>query len=117
MGPEEGVEVVTDRGFAWDVLARKIGADPFLVSADTEAVFLDLSTPNQPVIKRASPEALEKQSFAAASMGPTIAVGGQLAQLTDKTVAIGKLADLDPVVAGSKGTSTSTDAIGVTFHE
>lgn len=116
-GDLEGVEAVIDKDFASELLAREIGADLFIAATDTEGVFLDWGTPDQRVIKLASPEALAKHSFAAGSMGPKVAAACQFARKTGKTAAIGRLADLDAMVAGDKGTLISTDATGITFHD
>ncbi|MBY5935038.1 carbamate kinase [Tateyamaria omphalii] len=116
-GDLEGVEAVIDKDFASALLAREIGADLFISATDAEAVFLDWGTPDQRAIKIASPDALERHSFAAGSMGPKVAAACQFVRKTGKTAAIGSLSDLSGMVAGKRGTLISTDVTGITFHD
>ena len=109
-----GVEAVIDKDFASELLARELGADLFVMLTDAPAVCEGWGTPQQRSIRKASPQALEKMSFAAGSMGPKVDAACRFATRTGKTAAIGSLAELGRIVAGDAGTTVSTQATGIT---
>ena len=111
-----GVEAVIDKDLASELLARNIGADLFIAATDAEAVFVDWGTPTQRGIKSASPHALAAFDFAAGSMGPKVDAACQFATRTGKVAAIGALADLEGIVAGTHGTTVATDADPIAYY-
>jgi len=104
-----GVESVTDKDLASELLARELDADLFIMATDADAVYLDWGTPEARGIKRASPALMAQYEFAAGSMGPKVQAACQFAELTGKTAAIGALADLPQILKGNAGTTISKD--------
>jgi carbamate kinase len=102
-----GVECVIDKDFASELLARELNADLFVMLTDADAVYLDWGKPTQKAIRRASPTALEKLPFAAGSMGPKVTAACRFAAATGKSAAIGALADLNAIIAGTAGTTVT----------
>ena len=102
-----GVECVIDKDLASELLARTLRVDLFVMLTDADAVYLDWGKPAQKAIRRASPSALAKVSFAAGSMGPKVDAACRFAKATGKTAAIGALADLSAIIAGQAGTTVS----------
>jgi hypothetical protein len=98
-----GVECVIDKDLASELLARELGADVFVMLSDVDAVYVDWGTPAQRAIRRASPDALERLSFAAGSMGAKVQAACRFAQATGRTAAIGALADVERIIAGDGG--------------
>ena len=111
-----GVEAVIDKDFASELLARDLEADLFIMATDAEAVFVDWGTPQQKGIRRASPEAMKDFDFPAGSMGPKVDAACQFAELTGKAAAIGALADLPQIVAGTAGTTVTKEAAELVWH-
>lgn len=111
-----GIEAVIDKDLASELLARDLDADLFIMATDAEAVYVDFGKPSQKGIHRASPAALASYEFPAGSMGPKVDAACQFAEATGKTAAIGALADLPGIVAGTKGTLVSRDETGISFH-
>ena len=102
-----GVECVIDKDLASELLARTLRVDLFVMLTDADAVYVDWGKPTQKAIRRASPAALAKMSFAAGSMGPKVDAACRFAKATGKTAAIGALADLSAILAGTAGTTVS----------
>jgi carbamate kinase len=108
-----GVECVIDKDLASELLARELEADLFVMLTDADAVYLDWGKPTQRPIRRASPAALAGTSFAAGSMGPKVDAACRFVNATGKKAAIGALADLEQIIAGTAGTTISSDATGI----
>ncbi len=108
-----GVEAVIDKDLCSELLARELDADLFVMLTDAEAVYLDWGTPQQRAIRRATPASLAAVPFAAGSMGPKVAAACRFAEETGKTAAIGALADLSAIIAGTAGTTISIDGEGI----
>ncbi|MFP3505943.1 carbamate kinase [Burkholderia sp. SIMBA_062] len=108
-GGYRGVEAVVDKDRSAALLAREIGADLFVIATDVSGVYLGWGTPLARTIRRASPQALEGMGFAAGSMGPKVEAACEFARLTGRRAAIGALADIERLVAGTAGTSISCD--------
>jgi carbamate kinase len=100
-----GVEAVIDKDLASELLAREIDADLFVMATDVDAVYDGWGTTEQRRLDRATPEELRSRPFAAGSMGPKVAAACQFVENTGKRAAIGSLADIDAIVAGTAGTS------------
>jgi carbamate kinase len=110
-----GVECVIDKDLASELLARELGADLFVMLTDADAVYCDWGKPTQKAIRRASPAALASMTFAAGSMGPKVTAACRFAKSTGKRAAIGALADLESILAGTAGTTVAGDETGVVY--
>jgi carbamate kinase len=100
-----GAEVVIDKDRASALLARELEADLFVMATDVAAVYRDFGTPQQTAIDRATASDLAGGSFAAGSMGPKVEAAVDFVQRTGKRASIGTLADLEALVAGTRGTN------------
>ena len=100
-----GAEVVIDKDRASALLARELEADLFVMATDVAAVYRDFGTPQQAAIERATASELASGSFAAGSMDPKVEAAVDFVQRTGKRAAIGTLADLEALVAGTRGTN------------
>jgi carbamate kinase len=113
-----GVEAVIDKDRASALLARDVGADILIMATDASAVFAGFGTPGQRAIAQADPDALlsgYKAEFAAGSMLPKVIAACDFAKATGKPAAIGALADIDAMLAGTAGTRVITGVTGVVF--
>jgi len=111
-----GIEAVSYKDLASELLARDTDADLFISATDAACVYLDWGSGNQRGIRSATPDAMDQFDFAAGSMGPKVAAACQFARRTCKVAAIGALADLKDIVAGAKGTTIRVDAGEMVFH-
>jgi len=84
---------------------------------DAEAVYVDWGKPTQKAIRSASPDALAAMKFAAGSMGPKVDAACRFAKATGKKAAIGALADLGGIIAGTMGTTVSAQESGIVYGE
>jgi carbamate kinase len=108
-----GVEAVIDKDLCTELLARELDADLFVMLTDADAVYLDWGKPTQRAIRSATPGSLADVAFAAGSMGPKVDAACHFAKATGKKAAIGALADLERIIAGSAGTTISTQGSGM----
>ena len=99
-----GVEAVIDKDFATELLAREVGADLFVMATDVDAVYTDWGTPDQQRLGRVTPDELGRLEFPAGSMGPKVQAAAAFVEATGKRAAIGGLADITDIVAGTAGT-------------
>jgi len=106
-GKLHGVEAVIDKDRASALLAQQLEADFYLMATDVDAVAVHWGTPAAKKVRRASPRALAGFEFAAGSMGPKVEAACEFAQRTDKTAAIGALADIGRILDGTAGTLVS----------
>jgi carbamate kinase len=106
-GPGElvGVEAVIDKDLAGELLAEDVSADLYLMATDVDGVYLNWGTPEQRRLDRVTPEELASHQFAAGSMGPKVEAAARFASKTGGRAAIGSLADIAGIVAGTAGTS------------
>jgi carbamate kinase len=100
-----GAEVVIDKDRASALLARELEADLFVMATDVDGVYRDWGTPTQERIARATTGELSGSAFAAGSMGPKVEAAVDFAQRTGNRAAIGTLAEVGGLVAGTHGTS------------
>lgn len=100
-----GVEAVIDKDRATGLLARDIGADLYIMATDVDGVYLDWGKPTQRRLAQATAEELAQYNFAAGSMGPKVEAAVDFVRQTGKRAAIGSLADIDRIVAGTAGTN------------
>lgn len=115
-----GVEAVIDKDRASALLARDVEADILIMATDAPAVFTGFGTPQQRIIVEANPDALlaeYKSEFAAGSMLPKVIAACDFARATGKPAAIGALADIDAMLAGTAGTRVATGVAGVMFAD
>ncbi len=105
-----GAEAVVDKDRASALLARELAADLFIMATDADAVYLDWEKPTRRAIRRAGPDALAAQAFAAGSMGPKVEAAVDFVRRTGKTAAIGTLSALPAIVRGEAGTQVAADA-------
>ncbi len=107
-----GIEAVIDKDLAAELLARELGADLFVMATDAEGVCLDWDTPEQQTLGTTTPDELDRYEFAAGSMGPKVEAAKRFVRATGKRAAIGRLDDIERIVAGEAGTSVVPDAGG-----
>jgi len=109
-GPGEliGVEAVIDKDLASELLAEDVAADLFVMATDVDGVYLDWGTPRQRRLDMVTPEELAGYEFAAGSMGPKVQAAARFAAKTGRRAAIGSLADIAGIVAGTAGTNVVT---------
>jgi carbamate kinase len=99
-----GAEVVIDKDRASALLAEELAADVFVMATDVDAVYTDFGTPTQKAIGRTTPDDVRALNLPAGSMGPKVEAAVAFAEKTGRRAAIGTLAQLTEVVAGTKGT-------------
>jgi carbamate kinase len=100
-----GAEVVIDKDRASALLARELEADLFVMATDVDAVYEGWGTPDQRAISRATATELGGSSFAAGSMGPKVEAAVDFVERTGNRAAIGTLAQVRGLVAGTSGTN------------
>jgi carbamate kinase len=100
-----GAEVVVDKDRASALLARELEADVFVMATDVDAVYSDWGTPSQRAIGTVTASEMAGSSFAAGSMGPKVEAAVDFVERTGNRAAIGTLADVGELVAGTKGTN------------
>ncbi|MBY9076082.1 carbamate kinase [Nocardioides sp. WL0053] len=103
-GHLEGVEAVVDKDLTSSVLAEALEADALLVLTDVPHVVRGFGTPDAEPILRATPAALQRESFPAGSMGPKVDAVCRFVEVTGDMAAIGRLEDAEAIVAGTAGT-------------
>ncbi len=107
-GTLAGVEAVIDKDLASELLAEDVAADLFLMATDVDGVYLDWGTPRQRRLGQVTPEELAGYQFAAGSMGPKVEAAARFTAKTGRRAAIGSLADIAGIVAGTAGTNVVT---------
>ena len=112
-----GVDAVVDKDRAGALLARELEVDVFIMATDADAVYLDWGKPTQRAVRRAAPQALAEQGFAAGSMGPKVEAAIEFVEKTGKTAAIGALTDLERILRGEAGTCVTREAEGLDLYE
>jgi carbamate kinase len=100
-----GIEAVIDKDLASELLARELDADLFVIATDVDGVYLDWGKPEQRMLGRVTPVEMEAYNFPAGSMGPKVQAAVQFVEKTGKRAAIGSLADIERIVAGTAGTN------------
>jgi carbamate kinase len=100
-----GVEAVIDKDLASELLAENLESDLFLMATDVDGVYLDWGRPEQRRLGDVTPGELAGHEFAAGSMGPKIEAATRFVARTGRRAAIGSLADIAGIVAGTAGTN------------
>jgi carbamate kinase len=103
-GRLEGVEAVVDKDLTSSMLAEALDADALLVLTDVPHVMRDFGTPQAAPILRATPAALQRQSFPNGSMRPKVDAVCRFVEVTGDMAAIGRLEDAVAVLEGDAGT-------------
>ena len=92
-----------------------LGAGFYLMLTDAEAVWEDWGSASARAIRRASPDALAKLSFAAGSMGPKVEAACDFARAGGGRAGIGALEDAVAIMEGRAGTLVSTEFAGIEY--
>ena len=108
-----GVEAVIDKDRASALLATDLRAGALLIATDVDAVYLGWGTPQPRAVRRAAPEALARESFAAGSMGPKVEAACGFVEHTGGLAGIGSLADVGLMLRGEAGTVVTPAATGL----
>jgi carbamate kinase len=103
-GGMEGVEAVIDKDRTAALLAQELEADALLMLTDVAAVMRNWGKPDEAAIKTITPDALDRMTFAAGSMGPKIAAASAFVRAGGAMAGIGTLADARAVLEGRAGT-------------
>ena len=108
-GRLRGVEAVVDKDLASALVARVLGAQTLVMATDVAHVELDYATPRARPLERVTPGELAAMTFAPGSMGPKVEAARRFVAATGGRAAIGALAELEALVAGSAGTQVVPD--------
>lgn len=103
-GRLHGVEAVIDKDLASGLLARELDADLLVIATDVDGVYAGWGTPEQHLLARPTIEELERLELAVGSMGPKVRAACRFVDQTGRRAAIGSLADIARLVAGTAGT-------------
>lgn len=99
-----GVEAVVDKDLTAAYLARELDADALIMLTDVDAVLADFGTDHARPLRRASPNDLRAQTFAAGSMAPKVESACRFVIETGRPAMIGHLTDAASVLSGETGT-------------
>ena len=100
----QGVEAVVDKDLTTSVLAEALDADALLILTDVPHVLRGYGTPEAEPVLRATPASLQREDFAAGSMGPKVDAACRFVEVTGDMAAIGRLEDAQEILAGRAGT-------------
>lgn len=119
-GRLQGVEAVIDKDRASALLASRLGADLFVISTDTDFVYLDYKKPTQRPLRSVSAAELEQYSragqFPAGNMGPKIESVLRFLRDGGKEAIITSCENLCQSVVGSDGTHIFPDHDRAEIH-
>jgi carbamate kinase len=99
-----GVEAVIDKDRASSLLARQIHADALLMLTDVDGVYRGWRTPQQPLIRRATPGELKRERFEAGSIGPKVEAAIEFVDTGGRIAGIGRLSDALDILNRRAGT-------------
>ncbi len=112
-GRLQGVEAVIDKDRASALLASRLGVDLFVISTDTDYVYLDYKKARQRPLRRVSAVELEEYwragHFPPGNMGPKIESVLQFLRGGGKEAIITSCQNLCPAVVGCEGTHMFPD--------
>jgi carbamate kinase len=100
-----GIEAVIDKDLASELLACELDADLFVIATDVDGVYLDWGKPEQRKLTQVTPAELRSYKFPAGSMGPKVEAAIHFVEKTGNRAAIGSLAEIEQIVAGTAGTN------------
>lgn len=113
-GKLQGVEAVIDKDRASALLATCLGVDLFVISTDTDYVYLDYKKPGQRPLRRVTASGLEMHlkagQFPPGNMGPKIESVLRFLRAGGRQAIITSCENLRTAVAGSAGTQIFPDA-------
>lgn len=104
-----GVDAVIDKDLASSLLARELPADMFVIATDVEGVYENYGTSNATLIRRTSPQQLEKLDFLSGSMAPKVDAACRFVRETGNTAVIGSLEKIRQIIDGKSGTIIEPD--------
>jgi carbamate kinase len=110
-GSLAGVEAVIDKDLASCLLAQELSADALLMLTDVDAVYERWEEPQARGLRRITPQAMRKFSFAPGSMGPKVAAACEFVEQTGGSAGIGRLGDARAILAGEAGTLVTHDTV------
>jgi carbamate kinase len=113
----QGVEAVIDKDLATALLAVGLEADVLVLATDVDAVYMHWGTPDQRAVARATPEWFRRHEFAGGSMGPKVEAVCRFAESSEHRAAIGQLADLPALIAGTAGTQVERGGGDVEYRD
>lgn len=112
-GQLQGVEAVIDKDRASALLASRLGVDLFVISTDTDYVYLDYKKPAQRPLKQVAVAELQKYleggHFPPGNMGPKIESVLRFLRHGGKEAIIASCENLRKAVGGSAGTHVFVD--------
>jgi len=112
-GALQGVEAVIDKDRASALLAAHLGVDLFVISTDTDFVYLDYKRPNQRALKNVGADELRQYQnaghFPPGNMGPKIESVLRFLRNGGKQAVITSCDHLRDAVTGSAGTHIFPD--------
>ena len=100
----QGAEAVIDKDLCAALLASSLEVECLVLATDVDAVYLDWGTPEQRALGNITAEELSAYQFPAGSMGPKVEAALQFVRATGGRAAIGTLARLEDLLAGTTGT-------------
>jgi carbamate kinase len=100
----EAIEAVVDKDRAAALVAQELGAELLVILTDVPAVMTGWGTPRQRPLSEVTVDDLSSTTFAAGSMGPKVDAVCEFVSATGNRAAIGSLADVAEVIAGTQGT-------------
>ena len=109
-GGLRGVEAVIDKDLSASLLARSLDADALVLLTDVAAVMADWGTEQERPLERCTAAELRGMTFAAGSMAPKVDAVCRFVEAGGSFAAIGALADLPELVAGTAGTRVVSEA-------
>jgi len=100
----EAIEAVVDKDRAAALVAQELGAELLVILTDVPAVMTGWGTPRERPLGEVTVDHLASMTFPAGSMGPKVDAVCEFVRATGNRAAIGSLADVAEVVAGTRGT-------------
>jgi carbamate kinase len=112
-GKLQGVEAVIDKDRASALLASRLGADLFVISTDTDYVYLDYKKPMQRPLKQVDPAELDKYfqagHFPPGNMGPKVESVLRFLRNGGREAIVTSCENLGKAIAGTAGTHVLAD--------
>lgn len=114
-GGMRGIEAVIDKDRTSALIAAELNADALLILTDVPGVYAGWKTPEQRMIRRATPAALGRHRFEAGSMAPKIEAACGFVRDTSRIAAIGALGDASAILSGRAGTTIRDEGAELEF--
>lgn len=100
----QGIEAVIDKDHSAAQLAIQLNADHLMILTDAEAVYENWGTPQQTALHHVNPERLAPLAIEDGAIGPKVKSVIEFVNQTNNKAYIGKLTDIEALLAGTKGT-------------